>query len=217
MRRGAVCLASLLLALPAAAESLTLFAGDPSGWEYQTFDDIAETRYEQTVDEEGRAVLKAVSAGGASGYTRMLDISLDETPWLHFRWRVDAAAANDAEQTRAGDDFAWRLYFVGKSGLQYRSLNLVYSRNSPAGRRWESPYSGMLRDLQIYAAAAHDEAALGQWQTTAINVGELWRQTFDDEGAVGLIGLMTDGDNRGVTMQATYGDIVLSERPPGAD
>ena len=207
---------ALTLTASAAAEDITLFTGgDTSGWEYQTFSDIAETSYRPAATAEGLPVLTAASDTAASGYTRQLELSLYETPWLHVRWRVNRVAATAAdERTRAGDDFAWRLYFVGKSGLEYRALNLVYARQNAAGARWESPYAGMFRNIQLYALSAHTPDTLGQWQTSVINVGELWRDMFDDDGRVGLIGIMTDSDNAGGISRADYGEIILSAQPP---
>lgn len=210
--RARCLLLAALMALPAAAqEDLVLLAnGNTGGWDYQMFDGIAETSYRAVAGEGGGKVLQATSRAGASGFTRQLEFNLYDTPWLHFRWRVLQAGANGAEKTRAGDDFAWRLYFVGKSGLEYRVLNLVYAQSAAVGEQWESPYAGFLRNIRLVAAAAHDPARLGQWQTSSVNLGELWRDTFADDGRIGLVGLMTDGDNSGIALQVEYGEITLS-------
>lgn len=210
MRR--LCLPVLLLATAvAAADPLPLFThGDVSNWEYQSFDDIPETTYRQITTEDGDSVLQAEADGSASGFIMRRELSLSETPWLHFRWRVLQAGSNAAEKTRAGDDFAWRLYFVGKSGLEYRTLNLVIAHNAAAGESWESPYAGFLRDIRLVAAATHRDQDLGQWQTTTLNVGALWRDAFGEDSDIGLIGLMTDSDNTGTVMQVQYDSLFLS-------
>ena len=223
----------LLLALPfalalaaqtiaaAAQDVLPLLTdGNVGEWEYQTFDEIGETAYRRVLAEDANyrrlfdgdrhAVLDAKGEDSASGYTLRKEFSLADTPWLHFRWRVLHAGPNPAEKTRLGDDFAWRLYFVGQSGLTYRALNLVYAQNATIGENWESPYAGFLRDIRLHAAAVHTPQTLGQWQTTTINLGALWRETFGDDGEIGLVGLMTDSDNVGTLMHAQYGGIFLS-------
>lgn len=201
---------SALLSQTAAAQELPLLVnGDLSEWEYQTFDDIAETVYAVTEESDAR-VISAESRAGASGYTLRRSFSLDDTPWLHFRWRVQAVGDNPNERSKKGDDFAWRLYFVGQEGVFYRALNLVYAQHAEPGEGWKSPYAGFFTDVRLHAAAVHDASALGEWQTTTINVGALWREAFDEIGSIGLVGFMTDGDNTGGVMRVQYGEIILS-------
>ena len=205
----------LLLPLVAVAEKVTLFsAAALEEWEYQTFNDIKQTDYRVEFDDTlNRPVLVANSRGGASGYTLQRDINLRETPWLHFLWRVDETAANDAEKEKSGDDYVWRIYFVGRSGIQYRSLNFVLSQTAAVGDIWKSPYAGFMRNLHIQALATDSDAAPGVWHTSRINVADAWQQVFEKEAAIGLVGLMTDGDSSGVTMRARYGEIILSDSP----
>ena len=211
---------ALLLAtassMPAAAQDLVLLQnGDMTNWEYQTFKDIPPTAYDHRVtdDDESSLALYANSEQGASGYIRYQTIDLDATPWLQFRWRVDALALAGDETQKSGDDFAIRLYFVGQSGLQYYTLNLVYSQHANAGSTWVSPYAGFLRSITLYAFARHDPARLGQWQTTTINLAELWRQHYGD-AEIGLIGIMTDSDNTAGHARSHYANIHLLPAQP---
>ncbi len=200
------------IALPAAiAQDLILLAdGDVSDWQYQSFSKIPETQYQTVVSDNGKSALLAVSDAGASGYTRRQDISLYDTPWLHFSWRVDEISPNNAEQSRPGDDFAWRLYFIGRSGLEYRALTLVYSQTMTAGTSWKSPYASWFRNLHLHALAQHDVNTVGKWQSVTVNVGELWREMFADDGEIRVVGFMTDADNIDAMMQTQYGEIRLS-------
>ena len=202
------------LPLAAAAENITLLAdGNTDDWEYRAFDDIKETAYRAETDTDEQTALLADSNAGASGYILRRELDLDKTPWLHFLWRVDRVGDNPAEGTKAGDDYAWRLYFVGKSGITYRTLNFIYSQSAVANDTWESPYAGLFSDIYVYALAAHDPAAIGRWQTSRVNVQDVWRRLFGDDNTIGLVGLMSDGDSSGVIMQARYGKIVLSDSP----
>ena len=209
-----------VLCFPAAAETVLLLPhGDLSAWEYRKFDGIAETRYESRFDESlGAAAVFAVGGESASGYTRKMEINAQKTPWLHFQWRIDAAAAGFDERTKGGDDFALRLYFAARDGLKYRSLSLVRA-NARRGESWESPHATWFNDLRIYAVIGGDSAA-GEWQTSAVNIAALWEKLFGAPPPVlRLVGLMTDGDSAGVQMRARYGAIVLSdsEQSPFAD
>ena len=193
----------------AAAETVTLLAnGDLSAWEYQKFDGIAETKYETRFDDSlGAAAVFADGNGGASGYIRRIGLSANKTPWLHFQWRVDAAAAGFDQREKDGDDFAMRVYFAARDGLKYKSLSLVRARGK-RGDSWESPYSKWYNDLRIYVAG--DD--VGEWKTFSVNLADLWRELFGDlPHEFGLVGLMTDGDSAGVQMRARYGGIVLTD------
>lgn len=206
------------------AEEVTLFArGDFSGWEYREFEDVVPTLYRRVTAADGGGEgggggggMEAVSRGGASGWTMRRDVFFEETPWLRFRWRVDEVAETGGDETsRDGDDFAWRLYFVGRSGFGYRALNVVFSaREEVVGSGWVSPYAGIGRNIYVHAAAGG--AARGEWRTSVVNVGAVWREVFGEEGVVGLVGVMTDADNAGGVMRAVYGEAVLSEDAPGA-
>lgn len=210
---GRIFLLWLLLPLPALSETIELLPdGEPRGWEYQVFNEIKETSYHTEHNADlGQAVLVADSASGASGWTLRRNIDLTQTPWLHFLWRVDRVGENTAEKSRAGDDFAWRLYFLTKGIVRYRVLNFVYAQNAGMGERWDSPYATMLNETKIQAIAIHDGERLGEWRVSSVNLHEAWQAAFAETPTIRLVGLMTDGDNAGVTMQAQYGSIVLSD------
>lgn len=215
--RAAFAAAAALSSVFAAAETTTLLQnGDLSAWEYQKFDGIPETKYETRFDESlGATAVFANGENAASGYIRRVAINAAKTPWLHFRWRADAAGDGFDRRAKDGDDYAMRVYFAARDGLKYKSLSLVRA-NAARGETWQSPYSKWYNDLRIYVVG--DET--GEWRTFSVNLSELWRELFGDAPEeFGLVGFMTDGDSAGVKMRARYGDIVLtdSETPPFAD
>lgn len=199
--------------LTATAETLALLRdGDLTAWEYNAFDDIAETQYETRYDESlGAAAVFATSDKGASGYIRRMEMDIQKTPWLHLQWRVDATGDGFDERVKEGDDFALRVYFAGREGLvKYKSLSLVRAQGQ-RGDKWQSPYANWFNDLRIYAIGG-GAVATGEWQTSAINLAALWQELFDDTPrTLGLVGFMTDGDSAGVAMRARYGAIVLTD------
>ena len=212
-------MAPLLFAAAVHADNVAVLTGaDALGgdaWEYQTFDDITPTDYRAVYDAAlGADALVADSVRGASGFLRRVKIDLQKTPYLHFRWRVDAAGAGFDEQLKSGDDFAFRIYLVGKTGLvKYRTLDLVRAHGLPRGTHWRSLYSSMISEIQTFVFADASDA-LGEWHTETLNIADIWRLSFDrDAGNIGGVGIMTDGDNSGVEMKARYGDMVFSDSP----
>ena len=142
---------------PAAAKTKVILAnGDISSWRYHVFNNILPTRYKTEEDEKIGSVLTASGVGGASGYVLETELDLDKTPWLHFRWRVDAAADGFDEKIRGGDDFAFRIYLAGRIGLRYYSVLLFSVACAFAAKRrrnLKSPYSGFLNKTYIYVFA----------------------------------------------------------------
>ena len=202
--------------VPARAETLTLLAdGDVSGWEYKSLDAIPETHYRAAPDADlGGSVLIAESVRGASGWlAERDDLDLSRAPWAHFQWRVDAAGGGFDETKKSGDDYAMRIYFVGRGGIRFRTLVLARTQQGP-GDSWPSPFGNLLSDIVIHTFAG-PESPLGEWRTARVNVAELWRTHFgaDANLKIGAVGLMTDGDSAGVEMRARYGKIILSDSP----
>ena len=201
---------SILFFGSACGEPL-LEGGDLSSWEYRSFDDIAETGYEVREDEElGGTAVFADSQSGASGYTREISVTPQETPWLHFQWRIDEAGGGFDERTKSGDDFAFRIYFAARDGLRYKSLSLVRAQ-AERGESWKSPYARWFNDLRTYTVIGGDEAT-GEWRVSSVNLSEVWRELFKEEAPLlELVGFMTDGDSSSSRMKARYGDIVLTD------
>ena len=219
MTRSVIFFAAILFALlpsAALAESVTVLAnGNALGggeWKYHAFSGIAPTDYAAAYDESlGANALVAESARGASGFTRRVKIDLRKTPYMHFRWRVDAAEKGFDEKEKSGDDFAFRVYLIGKSGLiKHRLLNLVRSHGESRGTNWRSPYSRILTEIKTFVFADSNDA-LGEWHIAKLNAADLWKKIFgEDAGEIGGVGIMTDGDNAGVQMKARYGEIIFS-------
>ena len=205
----------ILFAFPVAVADtvVVLRHADLQEWEYRRFDDIAETSYSVEYDDSlGRKVLVADSQAGASGYIHKKDFDLQQTPWLHFQWRIDQAAGGFDERTKSGDDFAFRIYFVARDGLRYKTLSLARTQGV-VGDSWTSPYASVFNDVRIYALIG-GEIQTEQWHNGRVNVGEVWTKLFmKPPPIVGLIGIMTDADSTATQMRARYGDIMLSNSP----
>ena len=201
----------LSLSFAASAEQITLLAnGDMRNWQYETYGNLPETTYQANAKD---GLLADNNGNGASGYIMHKAIDLQKTPWLHMRWRVDESAPNLQEKTKAGDDFALRFYLVTQNGIRYRTLNLVYAQNAAANDSWQSPYSNFLSDVRLFVMASAQDSNKEKWQSSSLNVGEIWRQQFGRDDTIKLVGLMTDGDNTNIRMKARYDLVVLSNSP----
>lgn len=210
-----LALAVLLSGIGAAAEQTvpvgTFSKGVWSDWEAKVFK--GETAYAFTFDPERRAtVVEAWSRATASGRYRRIKVDLVTTPFLNWSWKVTEPLSGVDENTKAGDDFAARLYVVVKRGilgLGSLSMNYVWASQHPAGAAWPSSFTRNVRLLAVDSGAAH----LNSWISHKRNVREDFKEQFrEDIQSIDAVALMTDADNSGQSARAFYGDIWFSSQ-----
>lgn len=210
-RAGAIglvaALAGLLLAAAAAhAARVTDFADTGlEGWNRRDFTD--RTRY-RLVETDAGTVLEATSDDSASALYREIEVDLQETPWLRWSWRLEALPTGEAgETTKAGDDYAARVYLVqeGLFGqLSATALNYVHARRQPVGEPWANAYTG---DAAMMWAVSRG-AAGGQWRQYTRNVRADWQAAFGEAiERIDGVAIMTDSDDTDTRAHAFYGTI----------
>lgn len=205
---GALLLAS---AIALAADQRVVIgafsAGDLAGWEDKRF--LGETRY--TIVEDGaRCVLKAESRAVASGLYRRVQVDLEQTPYLHWSWKVRNTLGDIDETAKAGDDYAARVYVVFSGGLAFwrtHAVNYVWASRQPQGAAWPNAFTANARMIAMRSG----EALIGQWVHERRNVREDYRRLFGrDVRYVDAVAVMTDTDNTGKSAIAWYGDIYFA-------
>ncbi|HSO07270.1 MAG TPA: DUF3047 domain-containing protein [Pelomicrobium sp.] len=203
-------------------------AGHPTDWEPLTFDNIARHTDYRLVQNAGTTVVRAQAADSASGLIRRIRIDPREYPVIEWRWNaLDLPQGNDP-RTKAGDDFAARIYVAfeydaARAGaldrLTYEaarliygdyppagSLNYVWDSSLPEGTRFASPYTERNRVIVVESGSAR----LGEWVSERRNVLEDYRNAFGKEPPmIEGVAIMTDADNTGGRTAALYGDIVF--------
>lgn len=139
-------------------------------------------------------------------------IDLKATPVLHWRWRVLEPLSGADERTKAGDDFAARVYVmfefeperaswferaqrqVGESlygrQLPGAALAFVWTQRVAPGTTWTSPYTDETKMMALATGAGEE------WKSESIDVHSAFADAFGYTAprAVGLA-VMTDADN----------------------
>ncbi len=213
MKRFILLMMMLITALNVAAE-VTLPIGEFSrnrlnGWEQKSF--TGETRYQlQMVD--GVVVVRADSHAAGSGLFKEQTVDLEKTPFLNWSWRIGNRLTGLNEQSKAGDDYAARVYAIVKGGLtfwQTKTINYVWSGNSAKFSVWANAFAGN----QVMMLALRDsEAPLNVWHTEKRNVrADLQKLFGEDFRSIDAVALMTDTDNSRGQASAFYGDIWFSK------
>ena len=207
------CLA-ILMPYQIAVADTTLPIGDFShnrldGWEHKSFK--GETQYRlQAID--GVMVLTADSQAAGSGLFKEQTIDLEQTPFINWSWRIGNRLTGLNEQSKAGDDYAARLYIVVKGGLafwQTKAINYVWAGNSNKDSVWPNAFAG---DHAMMLALRGPEAALNVWQTEKRNVKADFKHLFgEDIHTIDAVAIMTDTDNASGQVSAVYGDIWFSK------
>ncbi len=188
-----------------------------ANWEPKSF--VNETRY-QVTSHKNRAALKAVSDNAASGLVLERRIDLLETPYINWSWLIEKTLPNLPEQSKAGDDYAARVYVVIDGGLMIwntKSLSYVWSSSQEKEQVWDNAYAGS--NVQMVAVRGKG-AHVGQWYDEKRNVYQDLIAYFGDQGSerenqnsyryIDVVAIMTDTDNSGSTAESYYGDIFFS-------
>ena len=202
--------------------------GPPPGWEPLTFKRIPRaTRYTVIRDTEG-PVLRAESHAAASGLYRALDLDPRVHQVLAWRWKVENVIEKADPRTRAGDDYAARVYVAfrydpARATLWERTtygiyraiygrypprgvLNYVWDNRLPVGTVLDNAYTGRAKMIVVESGPA----LVGRWVSETRNVYEDYRRAFGGEPPrIAGVAVMTDTDDTGESAVAYYDAITL--------
>jgi hypothetical protein len=189
-------------------------SGSLDNWEAKEFN--GQTSY-KLVDLAGTRVLKAESAGSASGLFNEQRIDLHKTPVMNWRWHIENRLGNDInEQVKSGDDYAARVYVIASGGAafwQTKAINYVWSSTSPVGNVWPNPYAyaGANGKMMMIAVRSSTDQA-GTWYSEKRNILTDLKHQFGEEiRYIDAVAIMTDTDDSHGKATAYYGDIYFSK------
>ncbi len=191
-------------------QSAPILVGDFShdtlaGWKEKKFS--GNTRY-QLVKQGDRIVLQAEADNSASGLFKEITVDLTTHPYLNWEWKIDQPLPPLVERTKAGDDYAARIYVVVKGGLMFwktRAINYVWASKEEKGSVWANAFVGKNAMLLAVRSAADKP---GVWYREKRNVYEDLKEIFGEEiKTIHAVAIMTDSDNSKGSTVASYGDI----------
>lgn len=207
-------------------------SGDiPAPWQVEQLNkDIPPTRY-RLREWDGVAAVEAQADKSMALLARPVEIDLTKTPILCWRWRIDAPLKSADMTTKAGDDYAARVYLsfdVPPDTLGFgtrmalglaRSLrgnvvpdaaiNYVWDNRHPVGTWQANAYTDRARMLVLRSGA---EAA-SRWVTERRDVGTDFLKAFG-HAPLKLTGLAlaSDTDNTGESAHAGFADFRFVSR-----
>ena len=176
-----------------------------SGWTSKSFKGETEYRLEK---EDGRLVVRAKSRGTASGLVKEIEFDPVKFRYLRWSWKIADTVKGGDERTKAGDDYAARVYvvFPGFFFWQTRAINYIWANRLPKG---ESIANAFTANAMMVAVQSGPDLA-GRWLEEERDILEDYRQLFGgDPPKAGAVAIMTDTDNTGGSAVAWYGEISL--------
>jgi len=205
----------------------------PKGWEKVELPYGDKNDFQIVADGKSR-VLQVRSNASFGSVAFRLSVDAAETPIVRWRWKVDHALKKARMDSKAGEDFAARMYVsfdfpidelapgervkLGVAGavmgfVPAAAICYVWDNHHPAGTAGWSPYFGHVRVIVLQSG---DERA-GQWAEEQRDVEEDFVAAFGEKwkGRVPKItGVVAgnDTDQTGETVTAWFGDVHLEAR-----
>jgi len=205
----------------------------PAGWVPLTLPKVAAPQVALVADE-GVTVLRSIADAAAGTVTYPLGHDVPARPMLRWRWKVDRVVEKADLATKAGDDFAARVYvffdvpaeslsvghrlkiFLARNvyGREVPTAALCYvwdNRHAPGTTRW-NPYTDRVRTVVLRSGGA------GAWAAESRDLEADFREAFGAGWAgpvprVTGIAVGNDTDQTGERVTAWFGDFRLERRP----
>lgn len=208
-------------------------SGDmPAGWEpWILHPSKRKTRYEAR-GRNGDTVISAHADSAASGLARRVNLNPAATPWIEWRWRVDALVPGADNTDRYAEDSPVRIVLAfdgdrrklplrdqlffeqaklvsGGQEMPYATLMYIWENRQPVDSVITNPNTARVRKIVVSSG----ESGVGSWQRYRRNFVEDYRRAFGTEpGRLIGIAILTDTDNTRQQVSAQYGKIRLLDR-----
>jgi len=225
--RHAFCCLAVSVALPVAAEPVWVgrFDRGMTPWQEVRLKADLKPNTFNLRDWDGVPALEVKSAGSMSLLGRPLDVDLQRTPVLCWRWRIDAPLKTADMMQRSGDDYAARLYVslalpdAEKSfGLRAQlriartiwgptvpdaAVNYVWDNRQPVGTERPNAYTDRTTMVVMRSGAAD----AGGWVQERRNVGRDVARLWGASALPVQLAVTADTDNTGETARAGFADL----------
>ena len=205
----------------------------PSGWEVLSLGSTKTPTEFKFVDNGGTIVLSAHADAAASGLNHPVKFDIKSAPIIQFRWKVANLIEGADNRVASKEDSPVRIVlgfdgdkskltlgektksFLAKSAtgkeLPYAQLIYVWANKYPVGTVIANPHTKRVEMVVAVSGATE----VGKWVTVSRNVIDDFKSAFGEEPGLMIdVGILTDTDNTGATVDAWYGDIRFLATPP---
>lgn len=198
----------------------------PEPWRTIQFDTAIPPTLYQTRVWDGVSGIQAQAAGSMALLARTVEVDLNATPMLCWRWRIENIVNSADMNTKAGDDYAARIYVAFKLpadqidfGLRLKlalarsiygdhvpdaALNYVWDNRQPVGHRQFNAYT----DRTQMIVQRSGSKPLGTWVNERVDVqSDVVRAYGSPLAKINLLAVAADTDNTKESVQAGFADL----------
>jgi len=198
----------------------------PVPWKVIRLDErVPPTRY-RVISWDGVSAVEAVANASMALLARPLAVDLTRTQVLCWRWRVDSPLKTTNMATKAGDDYAARVYVAFSLPAEAMSLatraklalargiygdhvpdaalNYVWDNRYPVGTQRPNAYTDRSRMIVLRSGPLH----AGVWMTERRDILRDAMQAFGtDHVRPTLLAVAADTDNTGERARSGFADL----------
>lgn len=198
----------------------------PEPWHIIRFDKKIAPTFYQTRVWDGVSAVEAKADSSMALLARGVEVDLKATPMLCWRWRVEDVVKNADMNTKAGDDYAARVYVAFKLppdkidfGLRFKlqfarnlygehvpdaALNYIWDNKNPIGHRQFNAYT----DRTQMIVQRSGTAQVGSWVSERVDVlSDVVKAYGSDQANISFLALSSDTDNTKSKAQAGFADL----------
>jgi hypothetical protein len=196
---------------------------------------VPETRY-RIRHWDGVMAIEANADASMSLLARPVQTDLTKTPWLCWRWRVEAPLVAADMKRQSGDDYAARVYVAfnlpdaalswsdwlklavarGRYGDQVpdAAINYVWDNRYPVGTWMPNAYAGQTRMHVLQSGTGN----AGHWQVERRNLLQDAQQAFGTQDVrLTMVAVASDTDNTGEHAHAGFADLHFADADSACD
>lgn len=221
------------LALLLSAQLVAASWGEDAGWREVKFGSLKGNRFEARAassDEPARLVID--SQASMSLWARPVSVDLAQTPILCWRWRVSHALKSADMATKAGDDYAARVYVafsLPRESLDWgtrtklalarkiygdtvpdAALNYVWDNRNAEGHSAPNAYTAQTRMVVQRSGAAQ----AGRWVHECRDLRADAAKWLPPGAKPVMLAVAADTDNTGEQVSAEFADLGLYAADP---
>ena len=183
------------------------------------------------VAERDRTVLRAFSSNASSGLMQHVSIDPHVQPWLRWQWKIGTLGEHIANAQDLMEDTPARIIlgFDGDKGalsfseqilfetaklvtghdFPYATLMYEWHGKEPPGTIRHSKRSSRIRHVVV----ENGTDGVGKWRDFERNIIEDFERAYGEKpGRLIGVGILTDSDFSGESVETWYGDIRLLSR-----
>lgn len=201
------------------------FERDLAPWQEVRLNDKLRPNQFTLREWDGASALEVRSSGSMSLLARPLQVDLQRTPVLCWRWRIDAPLKSADLTQRRGDDYAARVYVslalpdadkslalraqlslarsIWGPSVPDAALNYVWDNTHPVGTERPNVYTD--RTTMIVLRSGADYA--GRWVQERRDIGRDVARLHGASARPVQLAITADTDNTGETARAGFADL----------